>query len=50
MPVAVIAILVTLNKDNLWAFIMLGIAVILTSLTLIEAFAKTSKIKKRKYS
>lgn len=47
MPVAVIAILVTLNKDNVWTCIMIGVAVILTGLTFIEALVKTSKIKKK---
>lgn len=48
MPVAMIAILVTLNKDNVWTCIMIGVAVILTGLTFIEALVKTSKIKKKK--
>ena len=46
MPVAVIAILVTLNKDNVWTCIMIGFAIILTGLTLIDAIVKTFKIKK----
>ena len=46
MPVAVIAILVTLIKDNVRTVILIGVAVILTALTLIEAFVKTSKILK----
>lgn len=46
MPVAVIAILVTLNKDNVWTFTMIGVAAILTGLTLIDALIKTFKIKK----
>lgn len=47
MPVAVIAILVTLNKDNVGTFVMLGIAIILTAFTFIEALVKTSKIIKK---
>lgn len=46
MPVAVIAILVTLNKDNVGTFVMIGIAIILTAFTFIEALVKTSKIVK----
>lgn len=46
MSVAVIAILVTLNKDNVWTCIMIGFAIILTGLTLIDAIVKTFKIKK----
>lgn len=43
MPVAVKAILVTLNKDNVWRFTMIGVAAILTGLTLIDALIKTHK-------
>ena len=49
MPVAVIAILVTFDKGKAWTLFMMGVAVILTGLTLIEALVKTSKnFKKRK--
>lgn len=47
MPVALIAILVTLNKDNACTVIMIGFAIILTALTLIAALVKTSKILKK---
>lgn len=47
MPVALIAILLTLNKDNVGTFVLIGIAIILTGLTLIEALTKTSKILKK---
>ena len=46
MPVAVIAILVTFDKGKAWTLFMMGVAVILTGLTLIEALVKTSKIVK----
>ena len=46
MPVALIAILVTFSKDNVWTFVMIWAAIILTVLTLIEALGKTFKIKK----
>lgn len=48
MPVAVIAILVTFDKGKAWTLFMMGVAVILTGLTLIEALVKTSKILKKK--
>ena len=47
MPVAVIAILVTFDKGKAWTLFMMGVAVILTGLTLIEALVKTSKILKK---
>lgn len=47
MPVAMIAILVTFDKGKAWTLFMMGVAVILTGLTLIEALVKTSKIVKR---
>ena len=47
MPVAMIAILVTFDKGKAWTLFMMGVAVILTGLTLIEALVKTSKIKKK---
>lgn len=46
MPVALIAILVTFSKDNVWTFVMIWAAIILTVLTLIEALGKTFKIIK----
>lgn len=48
MPVAAIAILVTFDKGKAWTLFMMGVAVILTGLTLIEALVKTSKILKKK--
>lgn len=47
MPVAMIAILVTFDKGKAWTLFMMGVAVILTGLTLIEALVKTSKILKK---
>ncbi|NSC71970.1 hypothetical protein [Blautia obeum] len=47
MPVAMIAILVTFDKGKTWTLFMMGVAVILTGLTLIEALVKTSKILKK---
>ena len=47
MPVAVIAILVTFDKGKAWTLFMMGVAVILTGLTLIDALVKTSKILKK---
>ena len=47
MPVAAIAILVTFDKGKAWTLFMMGVAVILTGLTLIEALVKTSKILKK---
>ena len=47
MPVAAIAILVTFDKVKAWTLFMMGVAVILTGLTLIEALVKTSKILKK---
>lgn len=47
MPVAMIAILITFDKGKAWTLFMMGVAVILTGLTLIEALVKTSKILKK---
>lgn len=47
MPVAVIAILITFDKVKAWTLFMMGVAVILTGLTLIDALVKTSKILKK---
>lgn len=35
------------DKGKAWTLFMMGVAVILTGLTLIEALVKTSKIVKR---
>ena len=46
MLVVLIAILVTFDNGKAWTLFMIGTAVILTGLTLIEALEKTSKISK----
>ncbi len=48
MPVSLIAILVTFDKDKAGALFMIWAVVILTGLTLIEALEKTFKILKKK--